>query len=88
LGKFTLRERKCPGKKTGIIVPHNQSAMNLKQHADFFNKIQTGDLKKSLLPKQVTYNGKTITAPAGRLPKPGQEEGKAYQRELPRCPGQ
>jgi hypothetical protein len=41
-------------KKIGIIVPQNQSAMNLKQHADFFKKIQDRDLKKSLLPEQVT----------------------------------
>jgi hypothetical protein len=47
-----------------------QSAMNLKQHADFFKKIQTKDLKKSLLPQQVTYNGKIITAPSGWLPIP------------------
>jgi uncharacterized LabA/DUF88 family protein len=60
----------CPGKKIGIIVPQNQSAMNLKQHADFFKKIQDRDLKKSLLPQQVTWNGTIITAPAGWLPKP------------------
>jgi hypothetical protein len=60
----------CPGKKIGIIVPQNQSAMNLKQHADFFKKIQDRDLKKSLLPEHVTYNGTVITAPAGWLPKP------------------
>jgi len=58
----------CPGKKIGIIVPQNQSAMNLKKHADFFKKIQDRDLKKSLLPEQVTYNGNVITAPAGWLP--------------------
>jgi uncharacterized LabA/DUF88 family protein len=58
----------CPGKKIGIIVPQNQSAMNLKQHADFFKKIQDRDLKKSLLPEQVIYNGKIITAPSGWLP--------------------
>ncbi|MDR2407307.1 MAG: hypothetical protein LBE13_04235, partial [Bacteroidales bacterium] len=60
----------CPGKKIGIIVPQNQSAMNLKQHADFFKKIQDRDLKKSLLPEQIIYNGTVITAPAGWLPKP------------------
>jgi uncharacterized LabA/DUF88 family protein len=60
----------CPGKKTGIIVPQNQSAMNFKQHANFFKKIQDRDLKKSLLPEQVTYNGKITAAPAGRLTKP------------------
>jgi hypothetical protein len=43
-----------PGKKIGIIVPQNQSASNLKQHVDFF--------KKSLLPQQVTWSGKIITA--------------------------
>ena len=59
-----------PNKKLGIIVPQNQSAMNLKQHADFFKKIKDRDLKKSLLPEKVTYNGKIITAPAGWLPKP------------------
>jgi hypothetical protein len=48
--------------------------MNLKQHADFFKKIQDRDLKKSLLPEQVTYNGKIIAVPAGRLPKPGPED--------------
>jgi len=58
-----------PNKKVGIIVPQNQSAMNLKQNADFFKKIQDRDLKKSLLPEQVTYNGKIITAPANWLPK-------------------
>jgi len=57
-----------PAKKVGIIVPQNQSAMNLKQHADFFKKIQDKDLKKSLLPEQVIYNGKILTAPAGWLP--------------------
>jgi uncharacterized LabA/DUF88 family protein len=60
----------CPSKKIGIIVPQNQSAMNLKQHASFFKKIQDRDLKKSLLPEQVIYNGKVITAPVGWLPKP------------------
>jgi hypothetical protein len=60
----------CPGKKIGIIVPQGQSAMHLKQHADFFKKIQTKDMKKSLLPSQVTYYGKTITAPDGWLPVP------------------
>jgi len=59
----------CPNKKVGIMVPQNQSAMNLKQHADFFKKIQDRDLKKSLLSEQVTYNGKIITAPTGWLPK-------------------
>jgi uncharacterized LabA/DUF88 family protein len=59
----------CPGKKIGIIVPQNQSAMNLKQNADFFKKVQDRDLKKSLLPGQVTYNGKLINAPTGWLPK-------------------
>jgi uncharacterized LabA/DUF88 family protein len=59
----------CPNKKVGIMVPQNQSAMNLKQHADFFKKIQDRDLKKSLLPEQVTYNDKIITAPTGWLPK-------------------
>ncbi|MFP3089475.1 NYN domain-containing protein [Treponema sp. TIM-1] len=58
----------CPSKKIGIIVPQNQSAMNLKQHADFFKKIRTRDLKRSLLPEQVTYNDKVIIAPAGWLP--------------------
>ncbi|MCL2411346.1 MAG: NYN domain-containing protein [Treponema sp.] len=59
-----------PAKKVGIIVPQNQSAMNLKQHADFFKKIQDKDLKKSLLPEQVTYNGNIIIAPIGWLPVP------------------
>ena len=58
----------CPTKKIGIIVPKGQSAMHLKQNADFFKKIQVKDLKKSLLPQQVIYNGKTITAPPGWLP--------------------
>jgi uncharacterized LabA/DUF88 family protein len=64
----------CPGKKIGIIVPQNQSAMNLKQHADFFKKIQDRDLKRSLLPEQVIYNGTVITAPVGWLPKPEPQE--------------
>ena len=63
----TKLKQLCPEKKIGIIVPQGQSAMNLKQHADFFKKIQTKDLKKSLLPPQVTYNDKIITAPAGWL---------------------
>jgi uncharacterized LabA/DUF88 family protein len=66
----------CPDKKIGIIVPQNQSAMNLKQHADFFKKIQDRDLKKSLLPEQITYNGTVITAPADWLPKPKPEGRK------------
>jgi hypothetical protein len=70
----TKLKQLCPAKKIGIIVPQNQSAMNLKQHADFFKKIQDRDLKKSLLPEQVTYNGKIITAPAGWFPKPGPED--------------
>jgi len=65
----TKLKQLCPEKKIGIIVPKGQSAMNLKQHADFFKKIQTKDLKKSLLPPQVTYNDKIITAPAGWLPE-------------------
>ena len=59
----------CPNKKVGIIVPQNQSAMNLKKHSDFFKKIQDRDLKKSLLPEQITYHGKIITAPTGWLPR-------------------
>jgi hypothetical protein len=41
----------CPGKKIGKepvrvhIVPQNRSAMNLKQHAGFFKKIQDRDLQ-------------------------------------------
>jgi len=58
-----------PNKKIGIIVPKGQSAMNLKQHSDFFKKVQSKDLKKSLLPLQVTYNNKIITAPTGWLPE-------------------
>ena len=70
----------CPGKKIGIIVPQNQSAMNLKQHADFFKKIQDRDLKKSLLPEQVTYNSKIITAPAGWLPLSNNKDKKSAGR--------
>jgi uncharacterized LabA/DUF88 family protein len=73
----TKLKQLCPARKIGIIIPQNQSAMNLKQHADFFKKIQDRDLKKSLLPEQLTYNGKTITAPAGWLPRPEPEDGKA-----------
>jgi len=51
----------CLGKKVGILVPKGQSAMHLKQHADFFKKIQTKDLKKSLLPEQVIYIELTFT---------------------------
>jgi uncharacterized LabA/DUF88 family protein len=65
----TKLKQLCPDKKIGIIIPKGQSAMHLKQHADFFKKIQTKDLKKSLLPEQVTYNGKIITAPSGWLPQ-------------------
>jgi uncharacterized LabA/DUF88 family protein len=61
-------------KKIGIIIPKGQFAVHLKHNADFFKRIQTKDLKKSLLPEQVTYNGKTITAPAGWLPKPTQQQ--------------
>ena len=66
---ITKLKKLCASKKVGIIVPQNQSAMNLKQHADFFKKIQDRDLKKSLLPEQLTYNGNIITAPLGWLPK-------------------
>jgi len=59
----------CPNKRIGIIIPQGQSAMNLKQNADFFKKIQTKDLKKSLLPQKVNYNDVFITAPDGWLPK-------------------
>ena len=65
---ITKLKKLTPNKKIGIIVPQNQSAMNLKQHADFFKKIKDRDLKKSLLPEQMIYNGNTITAPAGWLP--------------------
>ena len=65
----TKLKQLCPSKKIGIIVPMGQSAMHLKQNADFYKKIQTKDLKKSLLPEQVIYNKKTITAPADWLPK-------------------
>jgi hypothetical protein len=44
-------------------------------------KIQDKDLKKSLLPEQVAYNGKTITAPVGWLPKPEPEDGQAVVLE-------
>jgi hypothetical protein len=63
-----------------LIVPQNQSAMNLKQHADFFKKIQDRYLKKSILPKQITYNGTVITVPAGGLPKLKPEDGKAISK--------
>jgi len=66
---ITKLKKLCPNKKAGIIVPQNQSAMNLKQHADFFKKIQDRDLKKSLLPEKVINNRNIITAPAGWLPK-------------------
>jgi len=65
----TKMKQLCQNKKIGIIIPKGQSAMHLKQHADFFKKIQTKDLKKSLLPEQVIYNGRPITAPNGWLPK-------------------
>ena len=66
---ITKLKKLCPIEKVGIIVPQNQSTMNLKQHADYFKKIQDRDLKKSLLPEQVTYNGNVIIAPVGWLPK-------------------
>jgi uncharacterized LabA/DUF88 family protein len=52
----------CPSKRIGIIIPQGQSAMNLKQSADFFKKIQTKDLKKSLLPQEMNYKDEIITA--------------------------
>ena len=67
----TKLKQLCPQKKIGIIIPKGQSAMHLKQNADFFKKIQTRDLKKSLLPEQVTYNDRIITAPTGWLPDSG-----------------
>ena len=57
----------CPSKKIGVIVPKGQSAMKLKQSADFFKKIQGKDLRKSLLPDQIAYKNKTIIAPQGWL---------------------
>jgi hypothetical protein len=75
----------CP-KKIGkgpvwvLIVPQNQSAMNLKQHADFFKKIQDRDLRKPILPEQITYNGTVITAPAGGLSRLKPEDGKAISK--------
>jgi hypothetical protein len=68
---ITKLKELCPGKKIGkgpvrvLIVPQNHSAMNLKQYADFFKKIQDRDLKKSLLSEQITYNGMVIPTPAG-----------------------
>ena len=44
----------CPGKKIGIIVPQNQSAMNLKQHADFFQK-DTGQETEEVPPAGTSY---------------------------------
>ena len=73
---ITKLKELCPCKKIGIIVPQNQSAMNLKQNADFFKKIQDRDLKKSLLPEQVLYSGNIITAPAGWLPQNSSSLGK------------
>jgi hypothetical protein len=70
----TKLKEHCPIKKIGIIVPQNQSAMNLKHHADFFKKIQTRDLRKSLLPKEIAYNGKIIAAPGGWLPRTEPQE--------------
>jgi uncharacterized LabA/DUF88 family protein len=60
----------CPAKKVGIIIPQNQYAVNLKQNSDFHKKMETKHLRKSLLPAQITYQGQTITAPAGWLPPP------------------
>jgi hypothetical protein len=60
--------------------------MNLKQHADFFQKDTGQRSKKSLLPEQITCNGTVITVPAGWLPKPKPEDGKAVLSELPRYP--
>ncbi|GHU86611.1 hypothetical protein FACS189476_00040 [Spirochaetia bacterium] len=65
----TKLKQLCPGKKIGIIIPKGQYAVNLREHADYFKKIQTRDLRKSLLPQEITYNGKMITAPAGWLPE-------------------
>jgi len=59
----------CPNKKLGVVVSKGQFAVHLKQHADFFKTIKTKDLKHSLLPEQITYNGKIITAPTGWLPE-------------------
>jgi uncharacterized LabA/DUF88 family protein len=59
----------CPGKKVGVIVPQGQYAANLKLNTDFFKKIQTKDLHKSLLPEQIDYHGNTIIAPPGWLPQ-------------------
>jgi hypothetical protein len=43
----------------GIIVPQNQSALNLKQHTGFFKKIQDRDLKKSRLPELLVTTEKS-----------------------------
>jgi hypothetical protein len=81
----TKLKQLCPGKKIGIIVPQNQSTMNLKQHGDFFKRIQGRDLKKPLLPEQVTYNGKLIANPGGRTAQ-AETKGDVAVRPLFRFP--
>jgi uncharacterized LabA/DUF88 family protein len=58
----------CPSKKVGIVIPQGQFAVNLRQKADFYKKLQTKDLRKSLLPETITYKNKVLTAPTGWLP--------------------
>ena len=65
----TIIKRLCPNKKIGIIIPQGQFATTLKKNADFFKMIKSKDIRKSLLPEQVTYKGNIITAPTGWLPK-------------------
>ncbi|GHV75036.1 hypothetical protein AGMMS49940_23380 [Spirochaetia bacterium] len=42
----------------GILILKEQYAVNLKQHADYFKKIQSKDLRKSLLPEDLPIREK------------------------------
>ncbi|MDR0878919.1 MAG: hypothetical protein LBN21_12795 [Treponema sp.] len=60
--------RRRPKNTFCTYTPFVLYAVNLREHADYFKRIKTKDLKKSLLPQEITYNGKIITAPDGWLP--------------------
>jgi uncharacterized LabA/DUF88 family protein len=57
-----------PTKKVGIILPPYQFGADLTTKADYVKKIHRSDLRRSLLPKEVSYLDEKVKAPDGWLP--------------------